>query len=43
MWLHVGYGSDPWPRGTLTSKKGPLLDIIVEAAEGLFVDEVPEP
>ncbi|WP_318205361.1 hypothetical protein [Streptomyces sp. SCL15-4] len=41
MWLHSGYGSTDWPPGSLVSKKGPLLDIIVEAAEGPFVDEMP--
>ena len=40
MWLHSGYGSTDWPHGSSMSKEGPLLDIVVEAAEGLFVDEV---
>jgi hypothetical protein len=40
-WHHSSYGSTDWPYGSPASKEGPLLDIIVEAAEGPFADEVP--
>jgi len=40
MWLHSGYGSTDWPHGSPVSQEGPLLDLVVEAAEGPFVDEV---
>ena len=40
-WLHSSYGSTDWPYGSPASKEGPLLDVVVEAAEGPFVDEVP--
>lgn len=40
-WMYSSYGSTDWPYGTPASKEGPLLDIVVEAAEGPFVDEVP--
>lgn len=39
-WMHSSYGSTDWPYAERTSKEGPLLDVIVEAAEGPFVDEV---
>jgi hypothetical protein len=38
-WHHSSYGSVDWPYGSPASKEGPLLDVIVEAAEGPFVDE----
>lgn len=40
-WHHSSYGSTDWPYGSPVSKEGPLLDIIVEAAVGPFVDEAP--
>ena len=40
-WLHSSWGSTDWPYGEAASTTGPLLDVIVEAAEGPFVDEVP--
>lgn len=40
-WHHSSYGSADWPYGQRTSNEGPLLDIIVEGADGPFVDEVP--
>ncbi len=40
-WHHSSYGSTDWPYGSPASKEGPLLDIVVEAAEGPFVGEVP--
>lgn len=39
-WHHPSFGSADWPYGERTSKEGPLLDIIVEPADGPFVDEV---
>lgn len=42
-WHHSGYGSTDWPYGEPTSKEGPMLDIIVERADGPFVDEVSRP
>lgn len=40
-WSYPAYGSTDWPSGTPTAKEGPLLDVIVEAAEGgPFRDEV---
>ncbi|MER6832680.1 hypothetical protein ABT320_01600 [Streptomyces cellulosae] len=39
-WHHSSYGSTDWPYGSQAPKRGPLLDIVVEAAGGLFVDEV---
>lgn len=41
-WMHSSYGSMDWPYAAPTSKQGPMLDIVVEAAEALFVDEVPD-
>jgi hypothetical protein len=41
QWLHSSYGSPDWPHGQATSSVGPLLDIVVEAAEGAFRDEAP--
>jgi hypothetical protein len=41
-WHHSSYGSTNWPYGSPVSKEGPMLDIIVEAAEGPFVGEVPD-
>jgi hypothetical protein len=38
-WLYSAYGSANWPIGELAPKTPPLLDIIVEAAEGLFRGE----
>lgn len=39
QWLHPEYGSRDWPRGG-PAHRGPLLDVIVEAAEGAFAEEV---
>jgi hypothetical protein len=41
QWLHSSYGSMDWPTGQSDSSVGPLLDIVVEAAEGVFRDEAP--
>jgi len=42
-WLLNDYGSMNWPYGEQHPVKGPMLTIIVEPAEGLFVDQVIEP
>ncbi|MFE2164903.1 hypothetical protein ACFXB3_07485 [Streptomyces sp. NPDC059447] len=41
QWLHSSYGSMDWPHGESSPNVGPLLDIVVEAAEGAFRDEAP--
>ncbi|WP_019059995.1 hypothetical protein [Streptomyces prunicolor] len=40
-WLHSSWGSTSWPYDQPASSVGPLLDIVVEATEGPFVNEVP--
>lgn len=42
-WLHAGYGSTNWPVLEPLPIEGPMLDIIVEAADGPFRDQAPEP
>ena len=42
-WLHNDYGSTNWPFGKQHPTVGPALTIIVEPAEGLFIDQVPDP
>jgi hypothetical protein len=42
MWVHAMYGSPDWRYGEDGPRTGPLLDIIVEPAEGLYRDEAPE-
>jgi hypothetical protein len=39
MWTHAMYGSPDWPYGDDRPRTGPLLDIIVEQADGLYRDE----
>jgi hypothetical protein len=39
MWMHSSFGSIDWPYGQDRPSTGPLLDIIVVAAEGMYVDE----
>jgi hypothetical protein len=41
MWMHSSYGSADWPYGKPEPQSGPLLDIIVEPAEGAYRDETP--
>lgn len=41
-WLHSSWGSTDWPYVESVSTTGPLLDIVVERAEGPFVNEVSE-
>lgn len=40
-WLHAAYGSTDWPHAEMSPKKGPLVDIVVEPAEGIFRGEAP--
>jgi hypothetical protein len=42
-WWHVQYGSVSWPYGQAQPSQGPILHIIVEATEGPFPHEAPEP
>lgn len=42
-WNHPAWGSMDWPHGDAAPRQGPILDLIVEPAVGLFVDEVSEP
>lgn len=42
-WMHSSYGSANWPYGQAEPTGGPMLDVIVEAAEGLFRDQVRRP
>ncbi len=39
QWHHTGYGSANWPYGQAEPATGPLLDIIVEPAPGIYADE----
>lgn len=39
-WMYPGYGSSDWPRGEARAKRGPLLDVFVEYAEGAFANQV---
>lgn len=39
-WGHSSFGSADWPYGQLRPTSGPIVDLIVEAAVGPFVDEV---
>src|SRR5258708_1407755 len=39
-WLHNDYGSTNWPFTEQHPVTGPMVTIIVEPAEGLFVDQV---
>ena len=41
MWAHPQYGSMSWKYGTPTPESGPSLDIVVEPAEGLYLNEAP--
>lgn len=41
MWSHPAYGSGGWPYGMQEPREGPLVDIIVEPAAGLYADETP--
>jgi hypothetical protein len=40
-WHHSSYGSMDWPYGEQVPRSGPLLDIIVEPADGPYRDEAP--
>lgn len=39
-WRYSQYGSGDWPRLERHAKVGPMLDLIVDRAEGPFRDEV---
>jgi hypothetical protein len=39
-WSYSSYGSAAWPLGQLQPSQGPVLDVIVEAADGPFVNQV---
>lgn len=41
-WNHASYGSTYWPHAEDRPRVGPLLEIVVEQAEGLFRGEAPE-
>jgi hypothetical protein len=43
MWGHSEYGSAHWPYGANSPVAGPLLEIIVEPARGLYADQAPLP
>lgn len=38
-WTHSAFGSADWPRTEPRPTVGPMLDIIVEKAEGMYRDE----
>jgi hypothetical protein len=40
-WQHSSWGSANWPYGATRPHVGPILDIIVETAKGVFRDEAP--
>ena len=42
MWRWPEYGSVSWPHGHQDPVRGPALDLIVEAADGLYVHEAVE-
>lgn len=42
-WLYPVFGSSAWPCGKNEPTYGPLLDIIVETADGPLRDEASEP
>lgn len=41
QWLHSSYGSTNWPLLEQQPTVGPLLEVIVEPAEGVFRNEAP--
>lgn len=43
MWNHATYGSTNWPVAEQMPIVGPILDIIVEPADGLYRNEAPLP
>ena len=43
QWLHSSYGSTNWPPLEPQPIVGPLLELIVETAEGVFRDQTPQP
>ena len=40
-WTFVGYGSTAWPTGQIRPTEGSLLQLIVEASPGPYVDQAP--
>jgi hypothetical protein len=43
QWLHASWGSYDWPHVQAEPQDGPMMDIIVTPAEGVFRDEVSPP
>jgi len=43
QWLHSSYGSTNWPVLEQQPTVGPLLELLVEPAEGVFRDQAPRP
>jgi hypothetical protein len=43
QFAYASWGSHDWPLVELHALHGPLVDLIVEPASGLFVDEIWEP
>ena len=41
MWMYSSYGSADWPYGQREPSTGPLVDVIVEPADGPYRDEAP--
>ncbi|MCW2929990.1 MAG: hypothetical protein JWM19_952 [Actinomycetia bacterium] len=41
MWVTAVYGSGSWPLGKAAPVEGPLMEIIVEPAPGLYADQAP--
>lgn len=42
-WMYVGFGSADWPHGQARPRSGPIVDIVVEPARGMFADQVLSP
>jgi hypothetical protein len=42
QWAHSQYRSPDWPYDAPEPREGPLLDVIVEPAEGVYRNEQPE-
>lgn len=43
FWMHAQYGSMVWRMGHALPSQGPELTMLVEPADGLFVDQVLRP
>lgn len=42
-WLYPSWGSMNWPHGQTEPTRGPMVQILMEEARGLFVDERTRP